>query len=129
VNDESFGCELPMKTRFSPEEQRSVDLVEPGTRRKNAGHEIPLLWKDGQLRLTNRIAAERRFVGFFRRFVKDPVYDRLQNYDEQVFGWRSGGLGMISSSCRITECIMHQLRKETESSFLCSGRLRRSVVE
>ena len=73
---ESFGCELPMKTRLSPEEQRAFDLVESGTRRKDAGYEIPLLWKDGEPRLTNnKVAAERRFVGLFRRFAKDPSYE------------------------------------------------------
>jgi hypothetical protein len=91
-----------MKPRLSSEKQRAVELVESGTRRKDAEYEIPLLWKDGEPRLTNNRVAVDSVADDWRLLGNtfDVVASRFSG-----FWW--GLANFLAGSCGKTYFMTH----------------------
>ena len=83
---ENFGCRYDCDTQHSVEDANVMKFLNKKTRKVDGRYEVPLIWKDQNVRLPdNRLVAVHRLNVLERRLQRDPelaaAYEKTMSSD------------------------------------------------
>ena len=76
VTRNTFGTEHSTAA-LSVDDRQTIDILQHGMVKLEAGYELPITWRTGEPNLpNNRLLAEKRLQSLLRRFQLEPAFEK-----------------------------------------------------